>query len=98
MVEPLAETDALERGDGQSTRITFCAAAVVQQRQLDVLHRARPRQKIEALKHEPEFLVSDRGQFVLAESIDANAIEQIRARSRRIEATEKVHQSRLTGS
>ena len=67
MIEAIAEADALQRRDGQRVRVALPAAAVVQQRQLDVLHRAGARQEIEALEDEADLLVADRRERVLVE-------------------------------
>src|SRR5436309_2133083 len=39
--------------------------APVEHRKLDVLQRGRARQKVEALEHETDFLISDVGQLIL---------------------------------
>ena len=75
VVEAVAEPDALERGGGQRARVALPAAAVVEQRQLDVLQRARARQQVEALEDEAELLVADVGELVLAQPVDAHAVE-----------------------
>ena len=98
VVETLAESDALQRRGGERARVALAAAAVVEQRQLDVLERAGARQEIEALEDEAELLVADGGERVLVEAVDAHAVEQVRAVGRRVEAAEDVHQRRLAGA
>ena len=95
VIEPLAESDALQRGRGQRPRVALFAAAVVQHRQLDVLQCAGARQKIEALKNEADLLVAQRREGVAVHAVDANAVDEIRARGGRVEASEKIHQRRL---
>ena len=62
VLEPLAEADALERR-ARALRRSRDADAGVDQRQLDVLERARARQQVEALEHEAELAVAHVGEL-----------------------------------
>ena len=46
----------------------------VDQRQLDLLQRRRPRKKVERLEHEADLLVADRGQLVVGHPRDLAAV------------------------
>ncbi len=75
---------ALARGDAR-----------VEERQLDVLERARPREEVEALEDEAERPVADLGELVAVEPRDLLAGEPVGAERRPVEAAEDVHQRRL---
>ena len=69
----------------------------VQERQLDVLHRRSPRQQIETLKDESDLRVADDRTRIAIERGNIDAIENVRARGRPIEAAEDVHERRFSG-
>ncbi len=70
----------------------------VDQGQLDVAQRRGPREQVEGLKDEPDLLVADAGQLDVIEARHLTAVEHVRARGRRVEATDQVHQGRLARS
>ena len=53
------------------------ALAVVEQRQLDVLERRRPREQVEPLEHEPDLVVPHGGQLVPRQLGDVAAVEDV---------------------
>ena len=90
------EADPLERGAGAAGAFARREAEVaVEQRQLDVLGRPRPRQQVEALEDEADLGVADLGPLVAVEPRDVDAVEPVAARGRPVEAADDVHQRRL---
>src|SRR5206468_9282604 len=71
------------------------AAAAVEQRQLHVVERRGPRQQVEALKHEADFLVADGRELILRHARDVLAVEEIQSGGRLVEAPDDVHERRL---
>src|SRR5205823_8278580 len=57
MVQPVAKPDALERLRGDLPRVALPSSSIVQQRELNVLERARAGEQIEALKHKAKLLI-----------------------------------------
>jgi hypothetical protein len=55
--------------------------AVVEQGQLDVLERRRPRQQVEVLEHEPDLAVAQDGARVLVEARDVLRLQEVAART-----------------
>src|SRR3546814_9513715 len=51
--------------------------AAIEQRQLDILERARARQQVEALKHEAEILAPQQRALIAVEPFDMVPAEQI---------------------
>jgi hypothetical protein len=74
------------------------ADAGVEQRQLDVVERRRPRQQVEALEDEADLLVPDHRELVLRHAGNVHAVEEVLAARRTIEAAEDVHQRGLAGT
>ena len=99
MVVALAEADRRERVHRPLVPFgrLHLAAAVVEQRQLDVVERRRARQQVEALEHEADLPVPDQRQLVLRHPRDVLAVEEVLAAGRPIEAAEDVHQRGLAG-
>jgi hypothetical protein len=79
-----ASCRSLRRGD-----------AGVDQRQLDVLEHVGARDEVEGLEDEADLLVADVGQRVVVETRDVDAVDQVAARSRHVEAADEVHHRRL---
>jgi len=69
VIEPLAESHALERRDGPLVRVLHRIAAPVEQGQLDVLDRRRARQEVESLEDEAELRVAQVGELRLKNNI-----------------------------
>ena len=71
---------------------------VIHQRQLHVLQCRSARQEVVGLKHKANLSVADVRQFVFAPLPDRDAINEILARSRLVEATKDVEQGRLAAT
>src|SRR3546814_20907564 len=97
MIPPVLEAHLVERRHRLITARGPRLAAI-EQRQLDILERARARQQVEALKHEAEILAPQQRALIAVEPFDMMATEQEFALGRHIEATEDVHRSRLARS
>ena len=67
----------------------------VEQGQLHIFQGGSAREKIETLKNKTELAIANVGQLVAIESGNVEAIEQVTAARRPIEATEHIHQSRF---
>src|SRR5438105_1976035 len=72
--------------------------SAVEERQLDVLERARPGEQVEHLEHEADLRVAHVGQLVAREARDVLAVEPVAAGRRAIEAAEQVHEGGLAGA
>src|ERR1700682_1135100 len=70
----------------------------VKQRKLYVLERAGPRQQVELLEYEANFLVADLGELVAIQFSDIDAIQQVSPRGRLVQAAENVHERGLARS
>jgi hypothetical protein len=70
----------------------------IQQRHLDVLHRRRPRQQIEALEDEPDLRIANVRQLIARQLRDIAPVQHERARRRTIETAEDVHHRRFPRS
>src|SRR3954452_3823864 len=68
----------------------------VEQGQLHIFKGGSAGEKIKALKNEPEFAVANVGQLISIEAGNVEAIEQVTAARRTIEAAEQIHESRFT--
>jgi len=91
MVLPPRQSHGLQ--DLQRSLATLpCGHVGVQEWQFDVLRGARTRQQVELLKDEPDLLASDLGEFVALEVSNADAVQAVAPRCRRVEAPEYVHQ------
>src|SRR4051794_35452076 len=77
VIQPLAESDSLERALRELLRVLLRAGAIVEQRQLDVVERGRTSEQIESLKDEAELLISYVSELILAQPLDANAVERV---------------------
>ena len=64
----------------------------VEQGQLDIFQRRSAREQIETLKNEAELPIANVGQLVAVEARNIDAIEQVAAARRAIEAAEHIHQ------
>ena len=101
VVHALAEADDLEhflRALVPLGGLHLVRAAVVEQRQLDVVERRRPRQQVEPLEDEADLLVADDRQLVLRHPGDVLAVEEVLPARRPIQAPDDVHEGRLAGS
>ena len=67
----------------------------VEQRQRDVLERARAREQVEALEDEADALAAEARAIRLVEPGDVDALEEVAAAGRPVEAAEDRHQRRL---
>src|SRR3984957_13799802 len=99
MLRPVCEPHGRE-GFGRTLpgSCVGCAIAAVEQRQLHVLQRRRPRQRIEALKDEPDIPDSNGGDLIVAEPGVIAALEKIWPAGGLIKAAQDVYQGGLTGT
>ncbi len=81
------EPPALRRGD-----------AGVDQRQLDVLENVGARDQVEGLEDESDLPVADVGQRIVVETRDVDAVDEVAAGGRHVEAADEVHHRRLARS
>ena len=70
----------------------------VEQRQGDVLDRARAREQVEILKDESDATAPDARERGFVEGRDVDRLEEVPAARRPVEAAEDVHQRRLAGA
>src|SRR5882762_10706640 len=70
----------------------------VDERHLDVVESARPRDEVEALEDKTDLPIADLGKPVVIELCDIGAVEQVTPAGRHIEAADDVHQRRLARS
>src|SRR5882724_623419 len=70
----------------------------VEQRQLDVLERARAREQIEHLEDEADLRVAHGGQLVARQARHVLGVEPVAPRRRAVEAAEQVHEGGLAGA
>ena len=79
VVVALAEADGLQRLHRALVPLggLHLAAAVVEQRQLDVVERRRAREQVEALEHEPDLPVADHRELVLRHPRHVLAVEDV---------------------
>src|ERR1700733_11073866 len=70
----------------------------VEQRQFDVLHGGRARQKIEALEHEADLVIAQLGQLFAVKACDIHFIQQVAAARRAVQAADDVHHRGLAGA
>ena len=70
----------------------------IQQRQFDVLERARPRQQMKRLEDEADVGISEAGLLGLAQGRHVPPFEQVPAGRRDIEEAENIHERRLAGA
>ena len=68
----------------------------VDQRQFDIVQSRGPRQQIEGLEHEPDFLVPDSRQLVIIQFADQLIVQPVIAFARRIETADQIHQRRFS--
>src|ERR1051326_4296055 len=72
-----------------------CRHARIDERQRDILLRARAMQQLEALEHETDLAVAYPRAVVVREILHVVAVEPVLAARRRIQAAEDVEQRRL---
>src|SRR5262249_14673992 len=70
----------------------------VKHREFGILQSGRASEKIEALKHEPDLLISDSCQLLLAQPRHVGAFEPVLARRRLVEAAENIHERRFSAA
>src|SRR5207302_9394827 len=85
---PVGERDARQRV--RRRRATRAGGeSRVDERQLDVVQRRRPRQQVERLKDEADLFVADPGERVIAQVGDLLSVEPVLAAGRRVEAADQ---------
>ena len=94
MVMLLVEPDVQQRGSGALAALGG-ADRRVHHRQFDVFDGRRARQEVVLLKDEAEFVPAQVGEVVCIERGDVNAVEQVGARGRAVEAPDDVHERGL---
>src|SRR5438477_9575733 len=94
VVHPVAQPDPGERLGGVLAPLAG-GLPRIDQRQLHIVERRRPRQQVERLEHESDLLVADAGQLVIRQVARLLPIQPVFARARRVEAADQVHQRRL---
>ena len=52
-------------------------------------------EQVKRLEHKADFLISDRGELVIAHGADLTSIQTVRTLGRVVEASEQVHERRL---
>jgi hypothetical protein len=97
VANPVAEPDAPERRVGAQLAL-LAADAGVDERQLHVLQSGRAGDEVVALEDEPDPAVADHRQLVVLEIANVDAVQQVAAPGRDIEAAEDVHQGRLAAA
>ena len=101
VIHALAEPDDLQDFLGPLVALGglhLVLAAVVEQRQLDVVERRRPRQQVEALEDEADLAVAHDRELIAGHPRDILAVEDVLAARRAIKAAEDVHERRLAGA
>src|SRR5579863_202874 len=88
----------LREGRFRTLQAFFGRRAVVDEGQLDVVKSGGPREQVERLKNEADFLVADVGEFVVVELADQAPGEPVASLARRVEAADQVHQCGLAGA
>src|SRR5471030_1751208 len=81
MISAVGEADCLERGKRAAPpfgRRDF--RRTIQERQLDVLHRRRAREQVEALEDEPDLAVANRRELVVVQAGDVAILEPVLSR------------------
>ena len=73
-------------------------AMFIKHRQFDVFKGGSAREQIESLKNEADFLVTNVSEFIAAKFGDVDAIQEVCATSRPIQAAENIHQSGFSGT
>ena len=73
----------------------FSGDAGVDQREFDVVQRGGPRQEVEGLEDEADFLIANAGQFVVVEFTDQLSVQPVLAFARSVEAADQIHQRRF---
>src|SRR5205823_5679611 len=97
MLEARAEADPFERF--YRALFAFAAAdAGVDERELDVLDRARAGEQVEVLEDEAEEVIARFGELAFVHARDFATGEEIAAAGRAIEAADHVHQRRFAGA
>src|ERR1700733_322741 len=76
----------------------FGGRAIVNQGQLNVVQRSRTRKKIERLKDEADFLVTNVGEFIVIEITHQPPRKVVATARWRVEAANKIHQRGLPGA
>ncbi len=80
-------------------KLRICQALrAIKQRQLDVLPRRCARQEIKTLKDETDFPIANIGEPIAIKARNIGSIQNVMARSRSIETTEKIHQRGFPGT
>ena len=72
--------------------------APVEHWQLHIFQRRGPREEVEALEDEPDFLIAEVGQRVAVERGNIHAVEPVASAGRAVEAAEDVHHGGFAGA
>src|SRR5947207_3000540 len=94
VVHPVAQPDPGERLGGVLAPLAG-GLPRIDQRQLHIVERRRPRQQVERLEAESDLLVADAGQLITRQVAHLLPVQPVFARARRVEAADQVHQRRL---
>ena len=92
---------AVRQADGVEQRalpLGIGLAAGDRERQLDVLLRRQHRQQVEELEDEADLVAAQPRQLLVVEPDDLGSVDRDRARRRRVEPGEDVHERRLPGA
>src|SRR5436190_336125 len=95
MVGPVAEADLCEHVHRALVTLGTLEAALIEQRQLDVVERRCARQQIETLEHETDFTVSYGRELILRHPRHVVAVEKVLPRRRAVETARDVHECRF---
>src|SRR5207245_1499068 len=71
------------------------AGTAIDERHLDVARRGGAGEQVEGLEDESDLAVADRGQVVVPDPADVDAVEVIRALCRLVEAADDMHERAL---
>src|SRR5262245_25730922 len=97
MMHPVTQADAGQDLLGPPPSLPAAGPGVIEHGHLDIVEGSRPGQKVEVLEDEPDSLVPQPGQLVLAHAADLDPIELVTPRGRPVEAAEGVHERALPG-
>jgi len=98
VVHPIGEADGLQCRQRAAPACRRGNPRVIQQWQFDVLEGRRPGQQVEALEDEANFVIPHERELIPGESGNIAAVEAVFAARRTIQASQDVHQRRLSGA
>jgi hypothetical protein len=94
MVRAVGKADLVKERQGAAPALGRRHTGI-EQRQLDIVQGGRSGQQIKALKDKAEFVAADGGPLARTEAADLDPVQPVPTGSRRVEATQQVHECRL---